>query len=130
VQVDLHGQLDFPNPLNLLRVAGINRTFGPFRMETIMTDHDTARRRLLGHAAALPVWFALPLFAVPAPVHAGNGNKEDFHYQDHPNGTKRCANCVQFIPPAAGQQLGGCQIVAGTISADGWCMAFTPKTDQ
>lgn len=92
-----------------------------------MTDHEAARRRLLGHAAALPALLALPLLAAPGAVRAGNGSKEDFHYQDHPNGAKRCSNCVQFIPPEAGKQLGGCQIVAGPISADGWCMAFTPK---
>jgi hypothetical protein len=34
---------------------------------------------------------------------------------------------VQFIPPAAGQAMGACQIVAGMISADGWCMAFSPR---
>ena len=96
-----------------------------------MNRHESARRRLLGQAAAtLPVLLALPLLAGPAAARAGNGNKDDFHYQDHPNDTRRCANCVQFIPPAQGQQFGGCQIVAGPISANGWCMAFTPKQDQ
>lgn len=81
-----------------------------------MNDHASARRRLLGQAAALPLWLALP-----ARARTATGSKEDFHYQDRPNGGKRCADCVQFIPPAA------CQVVAGTISPDGWCMAFTPK---
>lgn len=96
-----------------------------------MNEHECARRRLLGQAAAaLPVLLVLPLLARPAAARAGNASKEDFHYQDHPNEEKRCANCVQFIPPAAGQQSGSCQIVAGPISANGWCMAFTPKQDQ
>ena len=94
-----------------------------------MTDHEAVRRRLLGRAAALPALLALPLLAKPSAAHAGNGSKEDFHYQEHPNEGKRCANCAQFIPPEAKQQLGGCRIVAGPISADGWCMAFTPKQE-
>lgn len=92
-----------------------------------MNQHESARRRLLGRAAALPVLLALPLLARPGRARAGTASKEDFHYQDHPNESKRCANCVQFIPPAEGQQSGTCRIVAGPISANGWCMAFTPK---
>jgi hypothetical protein len=60
------------------------------------------------------------LLAKPSAARAGNGGKEDFHYQEHPNEGKHCANCAQFIPPEAKQQLGGCRIVAGPISADGW----------
>jgi hypothetical protein len=96
-----------------------------------MNEHTSTRRRLLARvAAALPAWLALPLLVRSTAARAGTGSKEDFHYQDHPNEEKRCANCVQFIPPAAGQQLGACQIVAGPINPNGWCMAFTPKQDQ
>jgi hypothetical protein len=96
-----------------------------------MNDHDRARRRLLRRAAAaLPVLLALPLLGRPSAARAGSGGKEAFHYQDHPNQDQRCANCVQFIRPAAGQPSGSCRIVAGPISADGWCMAFTPRQDQ
>jgi hypothetical protein len=92
-----------------------------------MNDKESTRRRLLREAAALPVLLALPLLARPSTARAASASKDDFHYQDHPNEDKRCANCVQFIPAADGQQLGACKIVAGTISPNGWCMAFTPK---
>lgn len=89
--------------------------------------HEAARRRLLGQAAAaLPAMLALPLLARPSTARAGNASKEDLHYQP-PNENRRCADCVQFIAPANEQQPGTCQIVAGPISPDGWCMAFTPK---
>ncbi len=42
-------------------------------------------------------------------------------YQDHPNGSAQCSKCVNFIAPNA------CKIVAGTISPNGWCVAFAPK---
>jgi hypothetical protein len=93
-----------------------------------MNEHQCARRRVLGQAAAaLPAMLVLALGARPATARAGNASKEDFHYQDHPNENKRCADCAQFIAPAKGQQAGTCQIVAGPISPNGWCMAFTPK---
>ena len=92
-----------------------------------MNDKESTRRRLLGQAAVLPVLLALPRLARPATAQAGTASKDDFHYQDHPNDDKRCAQCVQFIPPGDGQQPGTCRIVAGTISPNGWCMAFTPK---
>jgi len=92
-----------------------------------MNARESARRRLLGQAAALPVLLALPLLARPSAARAGNASKDDFHYQDHPNDDKRCANCVQFIPAGDGRQPGTCKIVAGSISPNGWCMAFTPK---
>lgn len=92
-----------------------------------MHDHDPARRRLLAQTAALPLLLALPPLAGPAVARTATGSKDDFHYQDRPNEGKRCADCVQFIPPAAGQAMGACQIVAGMISADGWCMAFSAR---
>jgi hypothetical protein len=100
---------------------------GPFPQEVIMNDRESTRRRLLGQAAALPVLLILPLLARPSAARAGNASKDDFHYQDHPNEEKRCANCVQFIPAGDAQQPGACKIVAGSISPNGWCMAFTPK---
>ncbi|MGH7211595.1 MAG: high-potential iron-sulfur protein [Acetobacteraceae bacterium] len=42
-------------------------------------------------------------------------------YQDHPKGDAQCSKCVNFIAPNA------CKIVAGTISPNGWCIAFAPK---
>jgi hypothetical protein len=42
-------------------------------------------------------------------------------YQNHPNGQQRCDICQLFRPPSS------CQIVAGTISPNGWCQFFTAK---
>lgn len=93
-----------------------------------MNAHELARRRLLGQAAAtIPVLLAIPVLGRASAVQTGTASKDAFHYQDHPNEGKHCGNCAQFIPPVAGQQLGGCRIVAGAISTNGWCMAFTPK---
>jgi hypothetical protein len=42
-------------------------------------------------------------------------------YQDHPNGDRRCGNCMQFQPPSS------CKVVAGRISANGWCRIYAAK---
>ncbi len=42
-------------------------------------------------------------------------------YQDQPNGGQRCGNCLHFQPPSS------CKIVAGKISANGWCAIYAAK---
>ena len=43
-------------------------------------------------------------------------------YQAQPKGQQSCAGCVNFQPPNA------CKFVQGTISPNGWCQLFSPKT--
>ncbi|WP_060566642.1 MULTISPECIES: high-potential iron-sulfur protein [unclassified Massilia] len=90
-----------------------------------MDRHQRARRRLLKQALCFPV--AVMVLGSRGAAQAGTASKEDFHYQDHPNEGKRCAMCTAFNPPPQGQALGTCNVVAGPVSADGWCMAFNPK---
>ena len=47
--------------------------------------------------------------------------KEAMKYQDKPNGDKQCGNCLQFTAPNS------CKIVEGTVSPQGYCMAWTKK---
>lgn len=45
------------------------------------------------------------------------------HYQSQPNENgQRCGLCRNFIP-----ESNSCQIVEGTISAEGWCDLWTKK---
>jgi hypothetical protein len=43
-------------------------------------------------------------------------------YQSTPKGQQSCAVCANFQSP------NGCKFVDGTISPNGWCMLFAPKT--
>ena len=43
-------------------------------------------------------------------------------YQAEPNGGQRCGTCQHFQPPSA------CKVVAGRISAQGWCRLYFAKT--
>jgi hypothetical protein len=42
-------------------------------------------------------------------------------YQLMPKDGAKCSTCVNFEAPAS------CKIVAGTISPNGWCIAYGPK---
>ena len=48
-------------------------------------------------------------------------SKAAMKYQDHPDGDKKCSECMQFMPPD------GCKVVEGTISPNGYCIAFVKK---
>jgi hypothetical protein len=42
-------------------------------------------------------------------------------YQTSPKGNLKCETCAVFQSPDA------CQLVDGTISAEGWCKVYRPK---
>lgn len=42
-------------------------------------------------------------------------------YQTQPKDGQKCSLCVNFEAPNS------CKIVAGTITPEGWCIAFGPK---
>lgn len=49
-------------------------------------------------------------------------NKKQFRYQDKPGpGGKKCAGCRFFKKPHS------CSIVHGTISPNGWCIAWAKR---
>jgi len=72
---------------------------------------------------ALKALIVLPALAglIPAAADAAD-NKKQFHYQDKPGaGGKKCSGCRFFRAPK------GCSIVTGTISPDGWCIAWAKR---
>ena len=98
-----------------------------------MISHDDVRERDANTNSRRAVLKA-GLTAMAAGVAALAGRAEQAHaqapqklaqkvvqYQDHPKGDAQCSKCVNFIAPDA------CKIVAGTISPNGWCVAFAPK---
>lgn len=53
---------------------------------------------------------------------AAADNKKQFKYQDKPGkGGAKCSECRFFKAPHA------CSIVTGTISPNGWCIAWAKK---
>lgn len=60
-------------------------------------------------------------------VEASKASKEAMKYQDSPNGSEKCSNCIQFIPGEEPQATGKCKVVEGNISPQGWCTAYAPE---
>jgi len=48
-------------------------------------------------------------------------DKKVVTYQATPKNGQSCNKCLSFEPPNA------CKVVAGDISAAGWCLLFAPK---
>ncbi len=42
-------------------------------------------------------------------------------YQTSPKDGAKCSGCSNFVAPNA------CKVVKGTISPEGWCVAYAPK---
>jgi hypothetical protein len=83
---------------------------------------NPSRRSILKKTALL-AGVALTANIVPSKeAFAEKASQGAMKYQDKPDGDKRCSNCLNFVPPS------GCAIVEGTISANGYCMAWAKKT--
>jgi hypothetical protein len=73
----------------------------------------------------------IPVLAVSGKSMAATNAamRASMKYQDKPNGDKRCATCMQFVPGKTAKDLGGCKIFAGDteISPNGYCVAWVAK---
>ncbi len=75
---------------------------------------------------ALRTLIVLPALAGAIALGTGTAdasdNKKQFHYQDKPGPSgRKCAGCRFFRAPH------GCSIVNGTISPNGWCIAWAKR---
>ena len=61
-------------------------------------------------------------------VAEAKGSQAQFKYQTKPNGTKKCSNCSLFIPGKTATATGTCKVVDGTISPNGYCIAWAAKS--
>ena len=84
------------------------------------TDHRVSRRDFLFAAAAGGT--ALGVGRAASPATASNKmSPRAMSYRPNPNGQQRCDNCANWQPP------GGCKLVDGPISPNGWCILYNPK---
>lgn len=75
---------------------------------------------------------ALPALAAAFGLAAGSvadakSSKATVKYQNKPKGSAKCSGCKFFIPGKSATAQGHCQVVDGSISPNGWCVAYTKK---
>jgi hypothetical protein len=116
--------------------ADIGMTLAP--IQTLHTEtgkmsskpFDPSRRHLFRQGAVIAGGAALGALMLEARALAQEGTEAQStaKYQAKPHGKQECDGCMQFIPGKASSGNGTCKIVQGSISPQGWCMNFTPKS--
>ncbi len=84
------------------------------------------RRTFLEGAIVLPA-LAAALTGVAA-ADASKAPQAQMHYQSTPNGSMHCSLCKFFIPGKDASSNGTCQVVDGSISPNGYCVAYAAKS--
>ena len=83
--------------------------------------NNPTRRALLSRAASITgAALAGTIFPIKL-ASAQKVSKEAMKYQEKPNGSMQCSNCMQFEAPSS------CKVVDGTISPNGYCLAWVKK---
>jgi len=82
-----------------------------------VSNDRMSRRKVIGMATA---GIALAV-AFPMQAEAAKATQSQANYQDSPKGGQHCELCRYFQKPNS------CQLVAGTISPNGWCKFFNAK---
>ncbi len=89
------------------------------------SENRISRREALSGLVVLPA-LAGALVSTTTIAEA-KGSKSQFKYQDHPNGSHKCAGCRFFHAGKSASANGTCDIVSGAISPNGWCVAYAAK---
>jgi hypothetical protein len=88
----------------------------------MINDPKVSRRSVLKRAVLLA---GAGLTASMLPSRAAyaqqKASKAAMKYQDKPEGDKKCSDCLQFVAPDS------CKVVEGTISPNGYCLAYVKK---
>lgn len=85
----------------------------------------------ISRADALKGLIVLPALAAAVAGGAGEaqaaGSKAQFKYQNHPKGSAKCSGCRFYHAPKSHKGNGTCSLVSGSISPNGWCIAWAKK---
>ena len=90
-------------------------------------QETVSRAEFVKGAVVLPALAGLLYAAGSAPARAAKGSKTQFKYQDKPNGSKKCSGCTFYIQGKSATADGTCKIVDGSISPNGYCIAYSAK---
>jgi len=91
-----------------------------------MNNDTTSCRRISRRTVLTGTAVALGAAAAATAVSRAQAQQKitqaDAQYQGKPKDGQHCAGCVNFEAPK------GCKFVEGTISPNGWCQLYSPKS--
>jgi hypothetical protein len=87
-----------------------------------MDNTPATRRKALKTGLGLLAATSVAGIAARARAQSAKADPSTVGYQTKPSNGQQCSTCSQFIAPA------GCQLVSGTISPEGWCQLYSPKS--
>lgn len=92
---------------------------------------NASRRTLLKNGvmiAAVGAVAATGLLTSPVARAQSKASQATMMYQDKPHGKDACSNCIHYIAGKTPTANGTCNVVDGSISPNGWCVAFAAKS--
>lgn len=85
----------------------------------------------VSRADALKSLIVLPALAAALLAGTGEaqagGSKAQFKYQNKPKGSHKCSGCRFYKAGKTAKANGTCSVVSGSISPNGWCIAWAKK---
>jgi hypothetical protein len=89
------------------------------------STNGMTRRSFVAGAVILPA-LAGAVLAETTTAQA-KGSQASVKYQSTPKNGQKCSDCKFYVPGKSSTANGTCQIVDGSISPNGWCIAFQKK---
>ncbi len=115
--------------------GGTRRQFGTVKrwessdtLEVMLNDH-LSRKSVLINLLSLPLAATAVAATASGAAAAAKSPQNAVQYQDKPKGAAKCAGCKFYLPNSKDAKAkGACQVVAGSISPEGWCVVYSAKS--
>jgi hypothetical protein len=92
-----------------------------------LNDHQS-RKSVLINLLTLPLAATAAIATIGEASAASKSPQNAVMYQNKPKGAAKCSGCKFYIPGKTASANGGCKVVAGSISPNGWCVVYSAKS--
>jgi hypothetical protein len=100
----------------------------PNLLEVRLLNDRLSRKSVLINLLTLPLAATAAVATVSRASADAKSPQSAVQYQDKPKGDAKCSGCKFFEPGKDANAKGQCQVVAGDISPDGWCVVYSKKS--
>jgi hypothetical protein len=100
----------------------------PNHLEVIALNDHPSRKSVLINLLTLPLAATAAIATVGEASAAAKSPQNAVQYQTKPKGAAKCSGCKFFQAGKTAMASGQCQVVAGKISPNGWCVVYSAKS--